>query len=155
MTCQTVPEPANQHEKRGHGGDESALQPSWCTDANQLPHQQSEIEASGVDQQSLSNIGVSAQVYSAHPSCFVEVRERPFEALAAEPQQAQAPRRANPPTIPVHRVAGLGVLRPVPSAAIGLGDVTADADRFEIHERLIAVIPLVADDLFDPLAIRP
>ena len=76
--------------------------------------------------------------------------EGAFQSLAAQPQQALAARAANASTIAVDRVACLGILLPVASAAIGFGDVTADADRFEIDERLIAVIALVADDLFDP-----
>jgi len=38
---------------------------------------------------------------------------------------------------------------------IGLGDVAAHANRFEIDERLIAVIALVADDFFDAAAVGP
>jgi hypothetical protein len=47
------------------------------------------------------------------------------------------------------------VLLPVPSPPIRFGDVTADANGFEIEERLIAVIALVVDDFFDALAIGP
>ena len=41
----------------------------------------------------------------------------------------------------------LGLLLAVPSAAVRFRDVAADADRFEIDERLIAVIPLRHRDL--------
>src|SRR6188768_3751296 len=77
----------------------------------------------------------------------------PFQALTAEPQQAQAPRAANAPTIAVHRVASRRVLLPVPSATIRFGDVAADADGFEVDQRLIAVIALVAHHLFEAIAI--
>src|SRR5262245_21191111 len=81
--------------------------------------------------------------------------EGPFQAIAAEAPQPQAPRTANAPTIAVHRVTRLGVLLPVPSAAIRLRDITADAHGFEVQERLIAVITLVPDNRFDALAVRP
>ena len=87
MTGQKAPERADQREKRGHGGRESPLQPSRRPDANQLPHKQTKIEACGVNQQSLTNVRVSPQMHPPHPSCFVEVRERPFEGLATKPQQ--------------------------------------------------------------------
>src|SRR5688572_10054929 len=79
--------------------------------------------------------------------------EGSFQSLTAEAQQAQAPRTVNAPAIAVHGVTGLGVLLPVPSATIGFGDVTADAHGFEVHERLIAVIALVAYHLVDAVAI--
>ena len=45
------------------------------------------------------------------------------------------------------------MLLPVASPPIGLGDVTADTDRFEVDERLITVVALVADDLFDAVPV--
>jgi hypothetical protein len=48
---------------------------------------------------------------------------------------------------------GSGVLLPCASSAIGFGDIAADAHGLKVHERLIAVIPLVAHDLFDAVAL--
>jgi hypothetical protein len=42
---------------------------------------------------------------------------------------------------------------PVSSSAIGFRDVAADAHGFEIDERLIAVIALVANDFFDTVSV--
>jgi hypothetical protein len=75
------------------------------------------------------------------------MREGPFQALTAQSQESLGAGAANAPTIVIHIVARLGMLLPVPSAAIGFRDVAADAHHFEVHERLIAVIALVADDL--------
>src|SRR5688572_24360405 len=144
MTCDRVRECPDHRPERGEDRGEASLQPAWRADADQLPHEETEIEAAGVDQHSLPNVRVSAEIQPAHPAGLIEMREGPFEALAAEPQQAEASRTVDPPTITVHRVAGRGVLLPVPSAAIGLGDVTADAHGFEVDERLVAVIALVA-----------
>ena len=71
------------------------------------------------------------------------MREGPLQALPTQPQQAQAPCAANASSIAIDRRARLGLVLPVPSAPIGFRDVAADADGFEIDERLIAVIPLV------------
>ena len=53
----------------------------------------------------LSDVRVPAQVHAAHATGLVEMREGPFQALAAQPQQAQAARAANASTIAIHRVA--------------------------------------------------
>lgn len=95
------------------------------TDAHQLPHQQPEIEAGRVDQQSLENVRMSAEVHAAHSTGLVEMREGPFQALAAEPQQPLAARAANATTIAIDRLARVGILLPVPSPTIGFRDVAA------------------------------
>jgi len=89
-----------------------------------------------VNEQSLANVVVAAEMHATHPAGLVEMSKGPFQSLAAEPQQAQATCPPNASTIAVHRVARRRVLRPVPSAAIGLGDVTPDAHGFEILKRL-------------------
>ena len=52
-------------------------------------------------------------------------------------------------SITIDRLARLGILRPIPAATIRFRDVTADADGFEIDQRVVAVIALVADHLFE------
>src|SRR5262245_7645168 len=154
MTGNKGPERAGQRQKSRHYRDQPPLQPAWRADANQLPHEQSEIEARDMNQQPLPNVGVAAEVHAAHAASLIKMGKRPFESLATEPQQAHASWAANAPTIAVHRVARLRVLLPVPSAAIRFGDVAADPHGFEIYKRLIAVIALVADHLLDSLAVR-
>jgi len=65
---------------------------------------------------------VAAEVHATKPAGFIEMGDGPFQALTAEPEQAQPP-------------------------LIGLGNVAADGYGFKIQERLIAVIALIADDL--------
>src|SRR5262245_61346286 len=125
MTRDRLSERPNQRQKAHQGREQASLQPAWRADADQLPHEQAEIEAAGVNQQSLPNVGVAAEVHTTKAAGFIEMGEGPFQALAAEPEQAQAPPTTNAPTITVHRVARFGVLLPVSSAAIGLGDVAA------------------------------
>ena len=81
--------------------------------------------------------------------------EGAFQALPPKSQQAKAARPADAPPIAIHRVARDQVLLPIPSSTIRFGDVAAHAHSFEIHKRLIAVIALVADDLFDAVAVGP
>ena len=114
MTRDRVPQRPNQRQKRHEDRGEASLQPAWRADADQLPHEQAEIEAARVNQQSLADVGVTAEVDATEATGFIEMGEGPLEALAAESQQAQPPRTANPPTITVHRVACGGVLFPVP-----------------------------------------
>jgi hypothetical protein len=78
-----APEVAHQRQKRSHDGDEPPLQCSRRPDANQLPHEQSEIEAGRVNQQSLADVRMSAQVHAAQPPGFIEMCEGSFQALAA------------------------------------------------------------------------
>jgi hypothetical protein len=48
-------------------------------------HEQAEIEAAGVNQQSLPNGGVATAVHATKAADLIEMGEGPFEALAAEP----------------------------------------------------------------------
>ena len=86
MTCNKVPERAGQRHKGGHDRDEPPLQPARSADATQPPHEQSKIEAGRVDQQSLPNVRVPAEIHTAQPTRLVEIREGSFQTLAAEAQ---------------------------------------------------------------------
>ena len=105
MTRHRLPERPNQRQQRDEGRDTASLQAAWRADADQPPHEQAEVEATGVNQQTLPNIDVAAEIHAAQAAGLVEMGERPFQSLAAKPQQAEAPRAANAPTIAVHRVA--------------------------------------------------
>src|ERR1043165_7153092 len=153
MTGGNVPERADQGKKGGYERDKSPLQAAWRTDAKQLPHEQAEIEAGRVNQQPLANVRMSAKVHAAHPARLKEMREGPFQAFSSEPQQPLAACAANATTIAIHRLARGGVLLPVPSPAIRFRDVSAQPHGFEIHERLVAVIALVTDDLLKTVAV--
>ena len=90
MTCQWKPPRANQRDESAESRDEPALEAARGPDANQLPHEEPEIEGAGVDQQSLQNVGVPAEVHAAHPAGLIEMGKRAFQSLAAEPQQTLA-----------------------------------------------------------------
>src|SRR6202045_1928900 len=83
-----------------------------------------------------------------HATGVVEMRERAFDSLAALPHQSPPAWPAHAPTIAINGRLRLWLFRPVASPSVRLGDVGPDADSLEVHHRLIAVVPLVADDLF-------
>lgn len=78
-------------------------------------------------------------------------QEQPEIEAASVDQQSLADVGA----ISIHRLACCGILLPLPSPAIRVRDVAADAHGFEIDERLVAVIALVADEFFDDLPVGP
>jgi hypothetical protein len=118
MTARQLADRANQREQRGHDRTEPPLQPARRPDANQLPHQQSEIETADVDQQTLQDVRVTTEVHAAHSTGLVEMSEGPLQALPAKPQQAQPSRAANPSTIAIDCGASLELLLPVASPTI-------------------------------------
>ena len=142
--------PDREHD--GYRGREAALQAARRADSDQVPHDESEIEATCMNQDAFQDIRVAAQMRAAHAARVVEMREGAFDPLAALTHQApsaSAPRIRR--RLPIHRRLGLGRLRPVASSAIGLRDVGPDAHGVEVDHRLIAVIALVGDDLFQRL----
>ena len=84
MTGGKFPEGRNQYKKRGYDGAESPLQAPRCADANQVPHEEPEIEPAHVDQQSLQYVRVAAEVHAAHAARLVEMRDGPLQPFAAE-----------------------------------------------------------------------
>src|SRR5262245_38879132 len=143
MACHDAPKRAEQGPQSRDDGHEPPLQAAWRADADQLPHEQTEIESGCVHEQPFSNVRVPAQMDTSHPARLKEMGERPFQALTAEPQQAQAACAADASPIAIDGGTRLRLLCPVASPAIGLRDVAADTDGFKINERLIAVIALV------------
>jgi hypothetical protein len=137
-------ERAQQREKGTQQRSEAALQSARRADADQPTHEQAEIEAGGVDQQSLPNVRVPAQVRAAQAAGLIEMSERALQSCTAQPQEALATRTADTPTVPIHGVACIGVLLPAPSPTIRFGDVTADADEDNQERVLRAAHDLLA-----------
>src|ERR1017187_7430763 len=104
-----------------------------------------------MNQQALEDIGVAAQMCAAHPTGVVEMREGAFDPLAPLTHQAPAARSTNPATIGIHRALGLGLLGPIAPTAVRLCDVRPDAYGVQVNHRLIAVIALIGDYLFQRL----
>jgi len=86
MTRHLLPERLNQHQKASKNGHAPPLESPRCTDADQLTDEEPEIEAAGVNQQSLENVGVAAEMHAAHAARLEEMGEGPFQSLTAQSQ---------------------------------------------------------------------
>jgi hypothetical protein len=91
-------------------GRRAILQPAQRAAADQVAHDESEIEAARMNQQTLEDIGVAAQMRAAHPTGVVEMAEGAFDPLALLPHQATTARSTNPPTVGIHRGLNRGLL---------------------------------------------
>src|SRR5687768_4657685 len=139
-------EESDERRKATIQGDSAALQTPRRADAEQLSHQQTQIERADVDQEALEDVVVTAQMHASHPAGFVQMRARALQPFPTQAQQAFAALAANATAVPIDRVPRLGLFLPAAAPALGLGDVAPHAYCFEIDELLVAVIPLVADD---------
>ena len=90
MTRDRVRERADQRQKRHKDRGDASLQPAWRADADQLPHEQAEIEAASVNQQPLQDVWVTAKVGPSHAAGLIHVREGTFQQLAPHPLQPPA-----------------------------------------------------------------
>ena len=138
---------AESGHQRLEGARGAALEAPRGAHARQLAHEQPEIKPAGVHEHALQDVGMAAQVHAAQSSGFVEVRIGAFEPFAALPQQPSPAGAPNASTIGIHRFACRRLPRPVAPSAIRLRDVTPDPQGRERDHRLVAVVPLVADDL--------
>ena len=139
----------NVGTNRGH----AALQPARRADPDQMTHDEPEIEATRMNQEALQDVRVAAQMRAPHPARVVEMRKRAFDPFAALAHQAAAAAAPHPATIAIHRRLGLGSLRPITSPPVRLGHVGPDAHGVQVDQGLIAVIPLITDDLVQSLRI--
>ena len=90
---------AQEHQKLGDDDRQAILQAARRAAADQVAHDQPEIEAPRMNQQALEDIRVAAQIRAAHPTGVVEMREGAFDPLAPLAHQAPAARSTNPPTL--------------------------------------------------------
>ena len=118
-----------------------------------MTHDEPEIEATRMNQEALQDVRVAAQMGAPHPARVVEMRKRAFDPFAALAHQAAAASPPHPATIAIHRRPGLGILRPITSPPVRLGHVGPDTHGVQVDQGLIAVIPLITDDLFQRLPI--
>jgi len=112
-----------------------------------MPHQEPEIERACVDDQPLEDILMPAQVDPAEPAGVIDMRKGPFDVLPAALHQLLSARAADPTAIAIDGLLGLGLLGPAPPAAIGLGEVGADAETPEGQQRVVAVVAPVGQHL--------
>ena len=142
-----APEAAQSEGQGVEVGASAALEAARRADARPSSHEHARIEAADVHQEALQDVGAPSQMHPAQAPGFVEMRVgslKKFAALAQQPQPAGPP---NPPPVGIHSVARRGVSSPATPAAVGLRHVAAQPQVRQCDERLVAVVPLVADDL--------
>jgi hypothetical protein len=103
------------------------LQPARRAAADQVAHDEPEIEAARMNQQALEDIRVAAQMRATHPTRVVEMREGAFDPRAPLTHQATAARATNPPPIGIYRAQVRGLPGPLAATAVRLRDVRPEA----------------------------
>ena len=146
----TPPAAAQKADQRLHQRRRAALEAPRRAHARQVPHEQPEIDAADLDEHPFQDVGMPAQMHAAHPAGLVEMRVGPFQQLAPLPQQPFPACASDPSAVGIHGVPRRRLALPVPPAAVRLRDVAAHADGRKPDHRLVAVIPLVSDNLRDP-----
>ena len=87
------------------------------------------------------------EMHPPHPTGFEQMRKRRLQQLPPASQQATAPRPANPAPVGIHGVAGRRPTLPAPAARVRFQELGAEPQGLQVHQRLVAVVPPVADHL--------
>src|SRR4051795_252531 len=98
----SVDQGPQRHQRADHGR-QAALEPSRRAHADQLTHDEAEIEASGMNQQALQDVRVPTQMRPPHPARVIDMREGPFDALAPLPHQAASAGATHATSIAIYR----------------------------------------------------
>ena len=126
-------------------GAGAALEAARRPDAEQLPHEQPEIQAADLQEQALEDVAVSAQVHAAHPSGCVEMRIGTFEAFTAPTRHPLTACARNPSPVGIYRVTGDVLPAPVAPAPVGLRHVAADLHLGQLGLKAQVGEPLAAE----------
>src|SRR5215212_5935330 len=79
--------------QRAHESDERrqpALHATWRADADEGPHQESQVEATDVHEEPFQDVRVAAKMRPPHSTGFIEMGVRSFQSLTAAPLQRQS-----------------------------------------------------------------
>ena len=125
-------------------GRRPALKAARHADADHTAEQQPEVAARDVNEQSLPDVRMPSKMDPPHPAGLAHVGKRPLEQLPSTPQQATAPRPANPAPVGMHPLAGRRLARPAAAAPVRFRQVAAQSQRRQIRQRLVGVAPFVA-----------
>ena len=82
-----APETAQDESQGVEKGAGAALEAARRAEARPASHEQAQIQAAGVDQETLADVGVPPQMYPTQAPGLVEMGVRSLEALAALAQQ--------------------------------------------------------------------
>jgi len=132
-----------QRDDEGELRRQPPLQASWRPDADEGPHQESQIEAADVHEQTLQDVRVAPEMCPSHAAGLVEMRVRPFQAFTPSPQQGESTRAVNAPTIRIHR--GFGCDGPHEGGLPGGGHNLNQRNAYGVSSIQVSV-PLVRAD---------
>src|SRR4029077_19951761 len=119
----------------------SPLQPSGLADSEQLPHDQCQVEATGVHQQTLQDVVPSFQMHTSHSAGFVHVRHTSFRQFTTFPLEPLAALSLNSPSVVVHLLLLVLFPIPVPPTPSWLRNVTTAVYRMQVLHDGSAVVP--------------
>lgn len=111
---------------REYEGRDAPLQAPGLPDADEGAHQESEVEAGRMHDQSFEDVLMTSQMRPPHAARLVQARIRPLEQFAAATQEALASCAAHPLTIGVHRRLRIRGLHPVSPPALRFRNVRPD-----------------------------
>ena len=133
----------------GKNSGHAALQPARRADPDQMTHDEPEIEATRMNQEALQDVRVAAQMGAPHPARVVEMRKRAFEVrrVGASGGGRVAPASGDDCQAPGPRDPSTNHVAPCPARTRRTGH------GVQVDQGLIAVIPLITDDLFQRLPI--
>jgi len=80
---------------------------------HRLPQDQAQIEGGGVNQRTLGDVVLAAQMNPPHPARVVEVRETPVDQFSTPPPQRLRDLGVQPPPIRIHRRLGRALSDPL------------------------------------------
>ena len=122
-------------------------------DADQVTHDEPEIEATRVNQEALQDIPVTAQMRSHTPG-VIEMRERAFDPLAALAHQVPAASSPNPATIAIHQRLASGASDQ--SRRPRSGSATYERMPTALKSTIVCLLwyPLSANNLLQRLRLR-
>src|SRR5258708_33045976 len=106
--------------ERAKKGLQSPLESPWGPDPDPGPHHQAQVEAGGVNKESLQDVRVTAEVGASHAPGFVKVRERTLDQLASHPVQPLASLTSDASAIGVHGLLSIDVVPPLASSPVRL-----------------------------------
>ena len=84
----------HDHERR-EDGREATLEAPRCADADQVAHDEPEIEAARMNQDALQDVGVPTQMRAAQRAGFIQMGVRALKIFAAAPQEPLSPSPTN------------------------------------------------------------
>src|SRR5207245_11088042 len=150
----SVPRESEPPDQRRDRRRDAALEAPRRAHAKLHAHQECEIGGAGMQEDPLQDVAVPPEMHPTHAPGFIEMGKWPLKAFPSLSQQPLPARAANPSAIPIHGVARLEIALPLAPLPLRFRQIRADLEFFEIFQRLIAVVALIADHLLDAVALR-